>query len=109
MIEIIKYANEKALQVHSHAIGEGAANYGLDCYEAAYKQFPIINAHNDLAHLTYVTNDMPQRFANNKVIAVVNPTWSTWKYGSKEDEIKIYGKKELKICPRLNLLLMQVQ
>ncbi len=94
LIEIIKYANEKGLQVQMHAIGEGAANYGLDCYEAVYKAIPNIDARNALAHLTYVTEDMPKRFAENKVIAVVNPTWSTWKYGTKEDEIKVYGEIE---------------
>ena len=94
LIEIIKTANEKGLQVHMHAIGEGAADYGLDCYEAAYKALPDIDARNALAHLTYVTDDMPKRFADNKVIAVVNPTWSTWKFGTKEDEIKVYGETE---------------
>lgn len=94
LTEIIKYSNEKGLQVHMHAIGEGAANYALDCYEAAYKALPEIDARNAVAHLTYVTDDMPKRFADNKVIAVVNPTWSTWKYGTKEDEIKVYGETE---------------
>ncbi len=94
LIEIIKTANEKGLQVHMHAIGEGAADYGLDCYEAAYNALPDIDARNALAHLTYVTDDMPKRFADNKVIAVVNPTWSTWKFGTKEDEIKVYGETE---------------
>lgn len=96
LIEIIKAANEKGLQVHMHAIGDGAANYGLDCYEAAYKALPDIDARNALAHLSYVTEDMPKRFADNKVIAVVNPTWSTWKAGTKEDEIRIYGETEAK-------------
>mgnify|MGYP003319636243 CR=1 FL=1 len=94
LIEIVKYANEKGLQVHMHAIGEGAANYALDCYEAAYKALPDTDARNAVAHLTYVTEDMPKRFADSKVIAVVNPTWSTWKYGTKEDEIKVYGETE---------------
>ena len=40
LTEIIKAANKKGLQVHLHAIGEGAANYGLDCYEAAHKALP---------------------------------------------------------------------
>lgn len=96
LIEIIKTANEKGLQVHMHSIGEGAANYGLDCYEAVYNALPDIDARNALAHLTYVTADMPKRFADNKVIAVVNPTWSTWKFGTKEDEIKVYGETEAK-------------
>lgn len=94
LIEIVKYANEKGLQVHMHAIGEGAANYALDCYEAAFKALPDTDARNAVAHLTYVTEDMPKRFADSKVIAVVNPTWSTWKYGTKEDEIKVYGETE---------------
>lgn len=94
LIEIVKYANEKGLQMHMHAIGEGAANYALDCYEAAYKALPDTDARNAVAHLTYVTEDMPKRFTDNKVIAVVNPTWSTWKYGTKEDEIKVYGETE---------------
>lgn len=93
---IIKAANKKGLQVHMHAIGEGAAKYALDCYEAAYQALPDTDARNALAHLTYVTGDMPKRFADNKVIAVVNPTWSTWKFGTKEDEIKVYGEKEAK-------------
>ncbi len=96
LTKIVKYANEKGLQVHMHAIGEGAANYALDCYEAAYKALPKIDARNAVAHLTYVTDGMPKRFADNKVIAVVNPTWSTWKYGTKEDEIKVYGETEAK-------------
>ena len=91
---IIKAANEKGLQVHMHAIGEGAAQYALDCYEAARMALPDADARNALAHLTYVTEDMPKRFADNKVIAVVNPTWSTWKFGTKEDEIKVYGETE---------------
>ena len=94
LTEIVKYANEKGLQVHMHAIGEGAANYALDCYEAAFRALPDTDARNAVAHLTYVTEDMPKRFADNKVIAVVNPTWSTWKYGTKEDEIKVYGDTE---------------
>ncbi len=94
LTEIVKYANEKGLQVHMHAIGEGAADYALDCYEAAYKALPDVDARNAVAHLTYVTEDMPKRFADNKVIAVVNPTWSTWKYGTLEDEIKVYGETE---------------
>ncbi len=94
LTEIVKYANEKGLQVHMHAIGEGAAKYALDCYEAAFRALPDIDARNAVAHLTYVTEDMPKRFADNKVIAVVNPTWSTWKYGTKEDEIKVYGETE---------------
>lgn len=96
LTEIIKHANEKGLQVHMHSIGEGAANYGLDCYEAAHKALPDVDARNALAHLTYVTEDMPKRFADNKVIAVVNPTWSTWKCGTKEDEIRVYGETEAK-------------
>ena len=101
LTEIVRYANEKGLQVHMHAIGEGAANYALDCYEAAYKALPEIDARNAVAHLTYVTDDMPKRFADNKVIAVVNPTWSTWKYGTKEDEIKVYGETEARNMYRI--------
>lgn len=96
LIGIIKAANEKGLQVHMHAIGEGATKYGLDCYEAARNALPDTDARNALAHLTYTTNDMPKRFADNKVIAVVNPTWSTWKLDSKGDEIKVYGETEAK-------------
>ena len=96
LIEIIKAANEKGLQVHMHAIGEGAAKYALDCYEAAHKALPDTDARNALAHLSYTTGDMPKRFADNKVIAVVNPTWSTWEPGRKEDEIKVYGEPEAK-------------
>ena len=92
LIGIIKAANEKGLQVHMHAIGEGAAEYGLECYEAARKALPDTDARNALAHLTYATEDMPKRFAHAGVIAVVNPTWSTWKASTKWDEIKVYGE-----------------
>ncbi len=96
LIKIIKYANEKGLQVHMHAIGEGAATYGLDCYEAVLKELPDVDARNALAHLSFETPDMIKRFADNKVIAVVNPLWSTWKASSKGDEIKVYGEEKAK-------------
>ena len=95
LTEIVKYANEKGLQVHMHAIGEGAANFALDCYEAAYKALPNIDARNAIAHLTYTTKDMPKRFADNKVIAVLNPAWAGLKV-TREGELKVYGEKEAK-------------
>ncbi len=96
LTNIIKKANENGLQFQMHAIGEGAATYGLDCYEAVKEVIPDIDARNGLCHLAYETDDMIKRFADNDVIAYVNPQWSTWKTGTKEDEIRTYGETEAK-------------
>lgn len=94
LTEVIKKANEKGLQVQMHAIGEGAATYGLDCYEAAKAALSDTDARNGLCHLAYTTDDMIKRFADNDVIAYVNPQWTTWKSGAKENEIKTYGETD---------------
>lgn len=94
LIEIIKKANEKGLQVQMHAIGDGAITYGLDCYEAVKAALPDIDARNGLCHLAYETDEMIKRFVDNDVIAYVNPQWSVWKCGAKENEIKTYGETD---------------
>lgn len=91
---IIKLANENGLCVQMHTMGEGAIEYGLDCYESVHKALPDVDARNGLAHLSYIKDEDIARFAENDVIAYLAPHWASWKSGTKESESKIYGESK---------------
>lgn len=66
--------NEAGLQIHTHAMGDGAVKQSIDGFEYAYKKTGQ-DARNTIAHLMLVRQEDIERMAENKVIACVQPTW----------------------------------
>ena len=68
--------NMSGLQIHTHAMGDGAVRQALDGFEYS-KQHGAGDVRNTIAHLMYVQPDDIIRMGANDVIGCVQPTWMT--------------------------------
>ena len=76
LIKLITALDRASIQVHVHAIGDGAVRMALDAFEAAQKSNGRSDGRHHIAHLELISpSDIP-RFAKLGVIANFQPLWT---------------------------------
>ena len=76
LVAIYKNAARLGMNVHVHAIGDGAIRVNLDAIEEVEKETGLTDQRYALAHLQQVAPEDVRRFADLNVIPVVSPLWS---------------------------------
>ena len=80
------------IQIHVHAIGDGAVRVGLDGFEYARQQNGVRDARHMLAHLQLVRPVDVQRLADLRITAVMQPYWFVADTNYKRD-IELLGQE----------------
>lgn len=86
--------DELGLQLHTHAIGDGAVKMTVDAYEYVQDQNGDKDRRTAITHLQIVRDKDIQRMADLKVIAAVNPYWFCKEPGYFEELETPYLGKE---------------
>jgi len=76
MNALVLEADRQGLQVHVHAIGNGAVKATLDAFEAARKANPNGKLKHAITHAQFVDEEDQQRFAQYNVIAALQLLWA---------------------------------
>lgn len=71
---IVEYANEKNVLVHTHAYGDGACNAILNSYIKSNEKFDK-KFHNSIAHARNITEEDKKRAAENDIGIAENLIW----------------------------------
>lgn len=72
--DIVSYANNKDIPVHTHTFGDGACNAVIDAYIYA-KEKTNSPINNTLAHVRNIKEEDKDRCANNNIIICENLIW----------------------------------
>lgn len=72
---VCRLASENDIQMEFHCIGDRASRKIVEALEENYKETGKLNERCLLNHLQLVNEDIPERMAKLKAIAVVNPQW----------------------------------
>ena len=67
--------DKAALQVHVHAIGDGAVNSALNAYDTAQETNGERDSRHTITHVCAITNDDIQRMAKLKVVSALQFLW----------------------------------
>jgi predicted amidohydrolase YtcJ len=70
--------DQRGMQAHMHAIGDGGVRQALDAVEAARKANGRKDTHHMVSHLNVVDPADQPRFAKLGAFAQFQPTWSSW-------------------------------
>ena len=89
--DIFYKLNNNGLQIHVHAMGDGAVRQAIDGFEYS-KQRGIGDVRNTIAHLMYVQEADIIRMGKNDIIGCVQPTWMTQEPISGPGLIRMVGK-----------------
>lgn len=78
--DFVYLCQKEGFLLHTHAIGDGAAEYVINAYEYAQKKLPAGHPlkgtrHNAITHLQLVSEQQKQRMAKLHIRGVVNPYW----------------------------------
>jgi predicted amidohydrolase YtcJ len=76
MSALVTEAARRGLNVHIHAIGDLAVKASLDAFEAARHAYPAANLPFSLTHAQFVDPEDIPRFAELRVIAVLQLLWA---------------------------------
>lgn len=92
--EAVNAVHELGLQVHFHAIGDGASRMALDAVEAARELANLSDPRNVITHLQLVQKEDIERFAALDTIAVAQPFWHYKEPGYFDEvEYKAIGER----------------
>ncbi len=87
-------ADELGLQLHTHAIGDGAVQMTVDAYDYVEKTNGEKDRRTAITHLQVVKDQDIKRMADLKVIAAANPYWFYKEPGYFEElELPYLGKE----------------
>ena len=75
MFDAVAAAHERNVDLHLHAIGDGAVRAALDAIEAAQRAFPGSDTRSTICHIEVVSAEDVPRFAQLNVVAQTTPTW----------------------------------
>lgn len=73
--EAVKQACEQGYRIHTHAIGDAAADVILEAYEYAQASQPQKQYRNAITHLQILAPDQVEKMKKLGCVAVVNPYW----------------------------------
>ena len=96
--DALKYVCEQAeklgLNIHIHAIGDGAVDVSIDALEYLRNKTGNTNNRHAITHIQLIDNSNIKRLYSNNIIAVLNPYWfykqDGWYY---ELELPYLGKE----------------
>ncbi|WP_436371522.1 amidohydrolase [Cytobacillus sp. BC1816] len=72
---MVSKLDKEDIQVHIHAIGDGAVKMGLDALELAKKENEEHNSRHTITHISAIQDSDISRMANLGVIASLQPFW----------------------------------
>lgn len=75
MFDAVAAAHERNVDLHLHAIGDGAVRAALDAIEAAQGAHPESQTRSTICHIEVVDAEDVARFAQLDVVAQTTPTW----------------------------------
>ncbi|MCQ2501649.1 MAG: amidohydrolase [Lachnospiraceae bacterium] len=93
LVQLYTSAALHDMNVHVHAVGDGAIRCNLDAMEVAAANTGRLDQRNALAHLQQVRKEDIQRFADLNVMAVVAPLWTPKHPDYFLQEIEYVGKE----------------
>ena len=70
----MKEAMRHGLDIHVHAIGDGAVRFAVDALEEA-QAVSQADPRNTITHLLLVSEEDKKRMADARIIGCVNPYW----------------------------------
>lgn len=73
--KMVSKLDKEDIQVHIHAIGDGAVKMGLDALELARKENKENNSRHTITHISAIQDSDISRMANLDVIASLQPFW----------------------------------
>ena len=75
MFDAVAAAHEADVDLHLHAIGDGAVRSALDAIERARRRYPGSDTRTTICHIEIVHADDVSRFAELGAVAQTTPTW----------------------------------
>ena len=75
MFDAIAAAHERNIDLHLHAIGDGAVRSALDAIERAQTHYPESDTRTTICHIEIVSAVDVERFAQLGAVAQTTPTW----------------------------------
>lgn len=90
---IVSYANSHDMNVHFHAIGDGAVRTAVEGIVAGQKAAGVSEPRNAVAHLQVVHPQDIVRMGQNHIIAVVAPLWVPTASPIYDYECKYIGER----------------
>lgn len=94
LTKAVVMTEKEGMNIHVHAIGDGAVKTVMDGIEAGQKITGNYDQRNGLAHLQLVLPEDVKRIAENNVMAVVAPLWAPYDFGKyAEKELAFLGKE----------------
>jgi len=75
MFDAVAAAHEADVDLHLHAIGDGAVRSALDAVEHAKRLHPDTDSRTTICHIEIVSSDDVSRFAELGTVAQTTPTW----------------------------------
>lgn len=90
--QMVRDFDAEGLQVHVHAIGDGAVHNTIDAYLAALEENGDRDHRHTITHVCAITDEDIQRMADNKIVASLQ---FLWMYGDPlyELEVSYIGKE----------------
>ncbi|WP_313799630.1 amidohydrolase [Cytobacillus sp.] len=73
--KMVSELDKEEIQVHIHAIGDGAVKMGMDAIELAKKENGEHDSRHTITHISAIQADDISRMANLNVIASLQPFW----------------------------------
>lgn len=73
--KMVSKLDKEDIQIHIHAIGDGAVKMGLDALELAKKENEEHNSRHTITHISAIQDSDISRMANLGVIASLQPFW----------------------------------
>lgn len=73
--KMVSKLDDENIQVHIHAIGDGAVKMGLDAYEIAKKENGEHDSRHTITHISAIQDSDISRMAKSDVIASLQPFW----------------------------------
>lgn len=93
LTKAVVLTNKEGMNLHIHAIGDGAVKTAMDAVEAGQKITGNYDQRNAFAHLQLVRPEDVKRIAENNVVALVAPLWAPYDFGKyAEKEIAFLGQ-----------------
>lgn len=78
-------ANENGIQLHAHALGDGAVRMALDAMEYAKAHAPAGDCRNVITHVQLISEEDKARFGELDVSLVAQPFWQYRVYGFTDE------------------------
>ena len=92
--DVCEQAEKLGLNIHIHAIGDGAVDVSIDALEYLRNKTGNTNNRHAITHIQLIDNSNIKRLYSNNIIAVLNPYWfykqDGWYY---ELELPYLGKE----------------